>query len=75
MTLDDLCLLVASGEFHHATYRDMGSIWEGLYIYARDPNGFNGFALTACFPKGEQAEQAHAIVRHTGISVGAYGQG
>ena len=75
MTLDELDALQKSGEFHHATYRDIGTIWEGLWIY-RKYNGLRGFEPAGAFLRGAaDLDAAHAMVRQSGISVGSYGQG
>lgn len=42
--------LLAAGEFHHATYRDQGTIWEGLWIYKRDVSGIRGFSPAGAIP-------------------------
>ena len=42
--------LIANGTFHHATYRDVGTIWEGLAIYRKDPVGPRGFAYVTKIP-------------------------
>lgn len=71
--------MLAEGRFHHATHRDHGKLWAGLFIYEKEPgNTFNGFKLAFSFPDSRgRAEQdaAYALVRHTGVSVGAYGKG
>jgi hypothetical protein len=75
MTLDELRALLASGEFHHATYRNQGSLWEGLWIY-KGYDGLRGFHPAGCFGKDSpDLPAAEALVRGTGISVGAYGAG
>jgi hypothetical protein len=75
MTLEQLKELKASGEFHHATYRNVGTLWEGLYIYVKY-NGLRGFAPAGCFSKDNPAlDAAYDVVRGTGISVGSYGRG
>jgi hypothetical protein len=75
MTLDELRALLASDKFHHATYRDHGTIWEGLYIYQQH-DGLRGFDIAGVFGKNSpDLDAAHAIVRHTGVSVGSYGNG
>lgn len=74
MTIQQLKDLMASGEFHHATYRNHGTLWEGLHIYKKEDNKFNGFTRAGMFPKDEH-EEAYAIVRHTGVSVGSRGNG
>jgi hypothetical protein len=68
--------LLASGQFHHATYRCQGSLWEGLWIYRRSDNGFRGYEPATTFLKSDPSlELAHELVRSTGISLGSYGQG
>ena len=75
MTLDDLQQLLDSGEFHHATYRDFGTVWEGLWIYRRDAD-FRGFWPAGMFNKNSpDLPQAENMVRHTGVSVGSFGNG
>lgn len=76
MQLSELKRLVDSGEFHHATYRNIGTLWEGLHIYRKAATGFRGFEGIGYFPKGDpELDAAHDLVRHTGVSVGAYGRG
>lgn len=76
MTIDELKALKASGRFHHATYRDIGTIWEGLYIYANSHYGLHAFELEGCFGKDNvELEAAYDVVRSSGVSVGAYGNG
>jgi len=76
MTLDQLHGLLNTKQFHHATYRNFGTLWEGLWIYAKTEGGFRGYTPAGCFPKNDpDLEAAHELVRRTGISVGAYGQG
>jgi hypothetical protein len=74
MTLEELKTLQASGVFHHATYRSMGTLWEGLHIYTRDTKGFRGFTHAGSFPKDSpELEAAFALIK--GVSVGSYGNG
>jgi hypothetical protein len=74
--LEELAAMLESGAFHHATYRDMGTLWEGLYIYQRDDNGFNGFKIAMAFQKGSpELAIAEKLTARTGVSVGAYGCG
>ncbi len=78
MTIQELKDLVASGNFHHATYRELNTIWEGLYIYAVDPDPkWIVYRLVGSFNKSEGAiaDEAYNIVRHTGVSLGTYGKG
>lgn len=77
--IDQLRALLESGEFHHATYRCQGTVHEGLWFYRKDPAGFRGYDVAGCVSKmldtAEDLDAAHALVAHTGISVGAYGGG
>lgn len=77
MTLAKLQELIDSGNFHHATYRNQGTLWEGLWIYEKETtNKFNGFRPTGSFAKDDPClEEAYALVRHTGVSVGHFGGG
>lgn len=76
MNLAQLDTLLQSGSFHHATYRNFGTLWEGLHIYTKQDNGFNGFTHAGCFFKDDaDINTAHDRVRHTGVSVGARGEG
>lgn len=77
MELSELKTLRESGEFHHATYRNQGTLWEGLHIYCKDSDGFRGFRSVGFFSPSNRETLALAedMVRGTGISVGAYGQG
>jgi hypothetical protein len=72
--------ILKSGEFHHSTYRDIGTLWEGLRVYVREKNGFNGFTgmspRAVFFGKDDpDLKTATALVCCRGISVGAFGQG
>jgi hypothetical protein len=68
--------LFESGQFHHATYRDIGKVWEGLYFYKKDPEGMRGFSLVGCIGKNDpDLPLAEDLVRGTGVSVGSYGAG
>lgn len=76
MTIQKLNQLMQSGQFHHATYRNQGTLWEGLHIYTRAGDGCRGFTHAGVFLKNDaELPQAEEILRGTGISVGAYGQG
>jgi hypothetical protein len=76
MTLDSLKAMLADGSFDHATYRNHGTLWEGLWIYERNATGFRGYAPAGCFHKDSpDLDAAFELVRGTGISVGAYGRG
>jgi len=68
--------LLQSGELHHATYRGMGTVWEGLWFYRRSKTGFRGYELDGAVLKNDpDIDAAMALVAHTGISVGSYGCG
>lgn len=75
MTISELQTLLNSGQFHHATYRDHGTIWEGLYIYCNAQHGFRGFEHCGSFLKGRDSDCAYELVKGTGVSAGSYGQG
>jgi hypothetical protein len=79
MTIPELKELKASGEFHHATYRNIGTLHEGLYIYRRSADGFHGYKLAGAFNKmldGQKLiDEAYTLVRETGVSVGSFGRG
>ena len=77
MELADLKEMINTGNFHHATYRNQGTIWEGLWIYAKEPNGFRGYSVVGCFNASnpDSLREAENLCRGTGISLGAYGQG
>ncbi len=76
MTLEELKALKDTGEFHHATYRDHGTCWEGLWVYRKKADGFRGFDVVGCFAKDDpNLDAASDLVRGTGVSVGAYGCG
>jgi hypothetical protein len=73
MTLNELKSLQASGAFHHATYRNFGTLWEGLWIYGKH-EGCRGFDIAGSFPKNHP-ELEDAIQACKGHSVGSYGKG
>jgi hypothetical protein len=76
MTTQELKTMLSDGTFHHATYRSFGSIWEGLWIYKKDKDGFGGFSPAGSFSKNDpQLPQAEELTRRTSVSVGSYGQG
>lgn len=76
-SIDLLKSLLASGDFHHATYRCHGSLWDGLWIYRRSATGFRGYEPAGFFfgPKHPDYAEAERLISGTGVSVGAYGQG
>jgi len=76
--LQQLKDLLDSGEFHHATYRNIGTVWEGLWFYKKASERSRGFEVAGCISAkvhSEVMDEAHALVRHTGVSVGSYGNG
>lgn len=74
--LEQLKQLLSDGQFHHATYRNHGTLWEGLHVYRKSETGFRGFDHCLLFGKSDpDLDAAYALVRHTGVSVGAYGRG
>lgn len=76
MTLDQARELLISGNFHHATYRNHGTLWEGLHFYRGDPDGFRGYFHVGMIHRDEpDLERAHRLIQSTGYSVGAYGHG
>jgi hypothetical protein len=76
MTIAELKTLMDSGDFHHATYRNQGTLWEGLHIYARHSQGFRGYEHAGAFLKDSpELKQASELTCGTGISLGAYGRG
>lgn len=74
--IDTLRALLASGEFHHATYRDLGTVWEGLWVYRKDGDGFRGYVPATSVGKDDpDLDEAFRLCSGTGISVGKYGGG
>ncbi len=74
-----LKMILQHGEFHHATYRDVGKLWEGWYIYCKAPPGEAarlGFKLEFSFGKNSHlSKEVEELIRNTGYSVGSYGEG
>lgn len=76
MTICELKALRESGRFDHATYRGFGTLWEGLWIYEKDPSGFHGYRPAGAFLKNSpDLDAAYEMVRGTGVSLGSYGNG
>lgn len=74
--IEQLRETLRNGTFHHATYRNIGTLWEGLWFYVKDADGFRGYSVAGCINKTDpNLNEAHELVRGTGVSVGAYGQG
>lgn len=74
MTIVELSELQSTGQFHHATYRNFGTLWEGLWVYAKSPSGLRGFDVAGSFPK-DSPELELAIAQCKGHSIGSYGNG
>ena len=79
MKIEELKLLIDSGELHHATYRNLGNLWEGLYIY-RKVHTPMGFELAGGFNRRmepEAMEAAEMLLRTIRVPVclGSYGNG
>lgn len=78
MTPKELKTMLDDGSFHHATYRNHGTLWEGLWIYRRSQTGWCGFDVAGCFnktnPDLDLAERM-VMVTGTGISIDYYGNG
>lgn len=75
MKIEELKELQASGQYHHATYRNHGTLWEGLWIYRRDENGFQGYTVAGCFNVCDRSNLDIAMELCSNVSVGAYGNG
>jgi hypothetical protein len=76
MTTADVQELISRGDFHHATHRPQQ--FDSLFIYQRDDDGFRGYTLFGGVSNRTDPTtfaQVSEIVRHTGISVGAFGNG
>lgn len=76
--MDELKRLIDSGEFHHATYRCQGSLWEGLWIYRKSATGFRGYEPATCVYKNDPAlDEAYRIINRAGhgTHLGSYGNG
>jgi hypothetical protein len=68
--------LISSGDFHHATYRCQGTVWEGIWFYKKSADGFRGYKVEGCINKSDpDYEEAEKLLAGKGISVGAYGAG
>lgn len=74
MTVTELQELIDCKRFHHATYRNLSTVWEGLYIYENTSDPL-GFALAGVFHKTDPyLIDAYDAVRSTGVSVGGRGE-
>lgn len=73
-TLYEFKKLITDNKFHHATYKELGGMFEGLYIYENSQNGFRGFDLVGTIYK-DSNEYIEAGFLVKDASVGSYGQG
>jgi hypothetical protein len=78
--------LIETGEFHHATHRNVGTrCFECLAIYVHDENKFNEFRLECQVPAyafrdgnwtiSPEFQEASELVSKFGTSVGSHGNG
>jgi hypothetical protein len=75
-SIDKLRTLIKSGQLHHVTYRCRGTVWEGLWFYKKDANGFRGYDVAGCVGKDDSDyEEAYRLVQGIGLHVGSYGNG
>lgn len=76
--LERLKAMIADDTLHHATYRNRGTLWEGIWFY-RKSNGhlsFQGYEVAGCVNKCDpDYEAAYEVLAGKGIHVGAYGGG
>ncbi len=74
--LDELKALIASDELHHATYRNKGTVWEGIWFYKRSADGFRGFDVAGCVSKNDpDFEGAFRVLAGKGLHIGCFGGG
>lgn len=76
--LEQLQQLIANKQIHHCTYRNIGTLWEGLWIYTNDSKDLTGFDVgTAFFKNDTNLFYAEQMLRANGYfqSVGAQGDG
>ena len=72
MTMSELVNLRLSGRFHHATYRNQGTLWEGLWIYEKTDDAI-GYIPAGSFCKDSpDLKAAENYVKDTGISFGSF---
>lgn len=75
-SLEELQGLIASGEFHHATYRNRGTVWEGIWFYKKSKDGFRGFEVAGCVNvRDPDYEKTYQVLSGMGLHVGCYGGG
>jgi hypothetical protein len=74
--IDVLKALIVSGEFHHVTYRNRGTVWEGLWFYRKSADGFRGYEVAGCVNKSDpDYDDAYKVCAGKGLHVGSYGNG
>jgi hypothetical protein len=74
--IEHLRFLIEHGELHHVTYRNRGTVWEGLWFYARSKDGFRGYEVAGCVNKNDpDYEDAYKLTQGIGLHVGSYGNG
>jgi hypothetical protein len=77
--IEQLKALCNSGKFHHATYRDIGTLWEGLRVFPKEENGFNGFGWSRLFFGKDDPElvaaQDYLRSVNVGTHLGSFGNG
>jgi hypothetical protein len=72
--IDILKISIENKQFHHATYRNKNTLWEGLWFYSKDEKGFRGYLVAGCINKNDpNLELAYELVKNTGISFGNFG--
>lgn len=76
--LDELKTLLASGDLHHATYRNKGTVWEGIWFYKRSTGlmAYRGYEVAGCVNKDDpDFEEAFRVLAGKGMHVGCFGGG
>ena len=70
--------LLESGDFHHATIRNIGTPWEGVWFYRKSNTVHRGFEVAGYINAEldkEVIDEAIELVKGTGINMGCYGKG
>lgn len=72
MTIEQLKTLLATGDFHHATYRT--DFARGLHVYSKSGARGWGFGYAGAFSEYDPLPLAYAyqLTRKTGIYEGSY---
>lgn len=61
--------LIASGNFHHATYRNTGTVWEGLWYFRKDTTVASGSTVVGCVLKTDpDIDAACELVKGAGVN-------